>query len=100
MQDTFPPAWLRERCSVLQQRGAAAFRLVWRATAPVGSRGLRTIQGFFAYPIQGASRKTFERLYAMPWQALARRHWKLLLVFGAVLMVGIIWKVPQWQAAS
>jgi len=77
---------------MLQQRGAAAFQWVWGVAAPAGCRGLRAIQG--------ASRKTLARLRATPWQALARRHWKLLPVVGAVLVVGIIWKVPQWQAAG
>jgi hypothetical protein len=65
---------------------------VWGAAAPAGRQGLQTLKQ--------ASRKTFARLRATPWQALASRHWKLLLVIGAVIMVGIIWKVPQWQAAG
>jgi hypothetical protein len=36
----------------------------------------------------------------MPWQTIVSRHWRLLLLIVAVIMVGIIWKVPQWQAAS
>jgi hypothetical protein len=91
-RDAFPPAWLREQYSVFRQRTAAASQRVWRTAASAESRGLRVVQG--------ASRKTFERLYAMPWQALARRHWKLLLVIGAVIMGGVVWKVPQWQAAG
>jgi Pentapeptide repeats (8 copies) len=88
-------AWNQRRKghrSVLRQRCTSAFQRVWRTAAPAGSRGLRTIKD--------TSRKTFERLYAQPWQAIALRHWKLLLVIGAVIVVGIIWKVPQWQAAS
>jgi Pentapeptide repeats (8 copies) len=92
VRDEFPPAWLKKRGAILHQRGVAAFRWVWRAAAPAGGRGLPTIQS--------ASRNTFARLYATPWQALARRHWKLLLLIVAVIMVGIIWKVPQWQAAG
>jgi Pentapeptide repeats (8 copies) len=88
----FPPAWLKKRGAVLHQRGAATFQWVWRVAAPAGSRGLRTLQG--------ASRKTLERLYATPRQPLARRPWKLILIIGAVLVMSIIWKVPQWQAAS
>jgi hypothetical protein len=88
-------AWSQRRkghCSVLRQRCTSAFQRVWRTAAPAGSRGLRTIKD--------TSRKTFELLYAQPWQAIALRHWKLLLVIGAVIVIGIIWKVPQWQAAS
>lgn len=84
--------WRKGHCSVLRQRCTSAFQRVWRTAAPAGSRGLRTIKD--------ASRKSFERLYAQPWQAIALRHWKLLLIIGVVIVVGIIWKVPQWQAAS
>jgi hypothetical protein len=91
-RDAFPLAWFRERCSVLRQRGSAALQRAWGAAAPTGRQGLETIKE--------TSRKTFDHLRAIPWQALARRHWKLLLVIGAVIIVGIIWKVPQWQAAE
>ena len=59
---------------------------------PCGRQGLQTLKE--------TSRKTFDRLRATPWQAMASRHWKLLLVIGTVIVVGIIWKVPQWQAAG
>jgi hypothetical protein len=85
-------AWVRERSSVLQQRGAAAFKRVWEAAAPTGSRVLRTIQG--------AGGETFDRRRAVPWQVLARRHWRILLAMGAVFLLIVIWKVPQWQAAG
>ena len=92
IRDAFPPAWFSERCSVLRQRGSAAFHRVWGAAAPAGSRGLRTIKD--------ASRKTFERLHATPWQTIGYRHWKLFLGIVAVILLMIIIKVPQWQAAS
>lgn len=92
VRDAFPPSWFRERYSMLQQQGAAAFHRAWGAAAPAGRQGLQTLKE--------VSRKTFDRLRTMPWQAIASRHWKLFLVIGAVLVVGIIWKVPQWQAAS
>jgi Pentapeptide repeats (8 copies) len=92
VRDAFPPAWFRERCSVFRQRGSAAFQWVWGAAAPAGRRGLLTLKE--------TSRETFARLRATPWQAIASRHWKLFLVIVAVIAVGIIWKVPQWQAAS
>jgi hypothetical protein len=96
----FPPAWLRERGTVLHQRWSTAFHRVWGAAAPAGSRGLRTIKD--------ASKNTFDRLRAMSWQAFARRHGKLLLGIGAVIFLTIVlisaglivWKVPQWQAAT
>jgi Pentapeptide repeats (8 copies) len=91
-RDTFPLVWFRERCSVLRQRGSAALQRAWGATAPAGCQGLQTIKE--------TSRKTFARLRATPWQAIASRHWKLFLVIVAVIAVGIIWKVPQWQAAG
>jgi hypothetical protein len=92
IRDAFPPAWFSERCSVLRQRGSAAFHRVWGAAAPAGSRGLRTIKD--------ASRKTFERLHATPWQTIGYRHWKLFLGIVAVILLMIIIKVPQWQAAG
>jgi Pentapeptide repeats (8 copies) len=84
--------WRKGRGSVLRQRCASAFQRAWGAAAPAGRQGLQMIKD--------TGRKTVTRLRAMPWQALARRHWKLLLLIGAVVMVGIIWKVPQWQAAG
>ena len=92
VRDAFPPAWFRERYSMLQQQGAAAFHRAWGAAAPAGRQGLQTLKE--------VSRKTFDRLRTMPWQAIASRHWKLFLVIVAVIAVGIIWKVPQWQAAG
>jgi hypothetical protein len=92
VRDEFPPAWLRERYSVLQQRGAAAFHRVWRAAAPAGHRGLRTIKD--------ASRKSLDRLRTTRWQTVAYQHWKLLLGIVAVILFLAIWKVPQWQAAG
>jgi hypothetical protein len=59
IREAFPPVWFRERCSVFQQRGSAAFHRVWGAAAPAGSRGLQTLKE--------ASRKTFARLRATPW---------------------------------
>jgi hypothetical protein len=91
-RDAFRPAWLREQCAVIWRRMAATAQQVWRTAAPTASSGLGVVKD--------TSKETFERLRAMPWQTLARRHWKLLLVVGAVIMVGIIWKVPQWQAAG
>jgi uncharacterized protein YjbI with pentapeptide repeats len=84
--------WFKERSSVLQQRGAAAFKRVWEAAAPTGSMLLRTIQA--------TGRKTFDYLRAIPWRVLARRHWKLLLGMGVVFLLIVVWKVPQWQAAG
>jgi hypothetical protein len=92
MRGAFPPAWFREQCSVLQQRGAAAFQRVWGAAVPAGNRGLRTIQN--------ASRKTFARLRATSWQTMVYRHWKLLMGILAVILLMIIIKVPQWQTAG
>jgi Pentapeptide repeats (8 copies) len=92
VRGAFHPAWVREQCSMLQQRSTAAFLGVWRAAVPAGSRGMQAIKG--------TSRKTFDRLRATPWQILARRHWKLLLgIVGAFLLI-VVWKVPQWQAAG
>jgi uncharacterized protein YjbI with pentapeptide repeats len=84
--------WRKGHCSVLRQRCASAFQRGWRTAAPAGRQGLQTLKQ--------ASRNTFDRLRATPWQAMARHHWKLLLVIGVVVAVGIIWKVPQWQAAG
>jgi hypothetical protein len=93
IRDAFPLVWFREQCSVLRQRGSAALQRARGAAAPAGRQGLQTIKE--------TSRKTFARLRATPWQALARRHWKLFfLVIVAVIAVGIIWKVPQWQTAG
>jgi hypothetical protein len=91
VRDEFPPAWLRERGTVLRQQGVAAFRWVWRAAAPAGRRGLQTIQG--------ASRNTFARLYATPWRVLALQYRPLLVGFLGLLLLLAIWKVPQWQGA-
>ena len=91
-RDQFLPAWLSKQYSILRQRGAVTCSWVWGAAAPAGRQGLQTIKE--------SSRKTFARLRAMPWQAIASRHWKLLLVIVAVIAVGMIWKVPQWQAAG
>lgn len=92
----FPPAWLRQQYSVLQQRGSAAFQRVWGAAVPAGSRGLWTIKD--------SSRKTYERLHTMPWRTITLRYKAPLLVLGgallAVILLMIIIKVPQWQAAS
>jgi hypothetical protein len=74
VRDAFSPTWVRERCSMLQQRGVAAFQRARGAAAPAGRQGLQTIKE--------TSRKTFARLRATPWLALARRHWKLLLIIG------------------
>jgi hypothetical protein len=70
VRKAFSPASFSERCSVLQQRSAAAFR------------------------------KILDHLRTTPWQAIASRHWELFLVIGAVLVLSIIWKVPQWQVAG
>jgi hypothetical protein len=92
VRDKFPLAWLKERGVVLHQRGATAFHWVWRVAAPASSKGLRTIQG--------TSRKTLERLYATPWQAITLRYKAPLLIIGGVLVaVFLLIKVPQWQAA-
>jgi hypothetical protein len=96
VRDAFPPAWLREQYSVLQQQGAAAFHRVWSAAAPARRRGLRIIKD--------ASRKTFDCLHVRPWRTIARRYKVPLLVLGGVLLavflLMIIIKVPQQQAAS
>jgi uncharacterized protein YjbI with pentapeptide repeats len=84
--------WRKGCYSVLHQRCALAFQRAWGTAAPAGRQGLQTLKE--------TGRKTFDHLRAIPWQAIASRHWKLLPVVGVVLMVGIIWKVPQWQAAS
>ncbi len=44
MPNAFLPAWFRERCFVLQQRGASAFQRLWGAADPAGSKALRTIK--------------------------------------------------------
>jgi uncharacterized BrkB/YihY/UPF0761 family membrane protein len=62
------------------------------AAAPAGSRGLRTIKD--------ASRKTFERRHATPWQTIGYRHWKLFLGIGAVILLMIIIKVPSGAAGT
>ena len=79
--------WRKGRCSALRQRCTSAFQSAWGTAAPSGREGLQTLKE--------TGRKIFARLRAIPWQALARRHWKLFLVIGAVIMVGIIWKAPQ-----
>jgi uncharacterized protein YjbI with pentapeptide repeats len=84
--------WRKEHYPVLRQRCALAFQRVWGMAAPAGRQGLQTLKE--------TGRKTFDRLSSMPWQAIASRHWKLFLVIVAVIAVGIIWKVPQWQAAG
>ena len=97
VRDEFPPAWIRERCSVLRQRGSAAFQWVRGAAALVSSRGLQIIKD--------TSRKTFNRLRAMLWQTMAYRRWKLILEIGVVILLSgllisaglIVWNVPQWQ---
>jgi hypothetical protein len=95
-RDAFPPAWIRERCSWLQQRGSAALQRAWGAAAPAGSRGLRTIKD--------ASKNTFDRLRATSWRTIARRYKVPLLVLGGVLLAAvllvIIVEVPQRQVAS
>jgi uncharacterized protein YjbI with pentapeptide repeats len=76
---------------MLQQRGSAAFHQVWGAAAPIGSKGLRTIQD--------ASKKAFDRLHATPWRVLALQYRPLLVGFLGLLLLLAIWKVPQWQGA-
>jgi uncharacterized protein YjbI with pentapeptide repeats len=56
------------------------------------SKGLRVMKD--------ASRKTVDRLRAVPWQTTAYRYWKPLIGIVAVILCIVIWKVPQWQAAS
>jgi hypothetical protein len=90
--DVFPPAWLKEQCAVLWQRGLAACQRMWGGAAPIGSRGLRVVKD--------TGKKTVERLRTIPWQTLAYQHWKLLLGIAAVILLVIIVKVPQWQASS
>jgi uncharacterized protein YjbI with pentapeptide repeats len=84
--------WWKECCSVLHQRCALAFQRAWRTAAPAGRQGLQTIKD--------TGRKTFAHLRATSWQTIVSQHWKLFLVIGAVLVLSIIWKVPQWQAAG
>src|SRR5215475_13252012 len=79
--------WRKGRSSILRQQCASAFQRAWGTAALTGRQGLQSIKE--------TSRKTFARLRATPWQAIASRYWKLFLVIGAVIMVGIIWKVPQ-----
>jgi len=95
VREEFPPGWLRERCTGFRQRTAADFRRAWRTTAPAGSRGLQIVKD--------ASRKTVDRLHAISWQTLARRYSPLLVVFGVLLLLAspfVLWKLPQWYAAS
>ena len=92
-QDASPPGWLSERCAVFWQRTAADFQRAWRTVAPAGKRGPQVINDI--------GKTTVARLRAISLQTLAYRHWKLLLfIVAVIMMVGIIWKVPQWQAAS
>jgi hypothetical protein len=90
--ETFPPAWLRERCAVFRQRTAADIQRVWRTVAPTSSGGPQVVKD--------TAKKTLERLRAISWQTLAYRHWKILLGIVAVILLAIIIKVPQWQATS
>ena len=92
VRDQLLPAWLSKQYSILRQRGAVTCYWVWAAAAPAGRQGLQTLKE--------TGRKTFAHLRTTPWQAIASRHWKLCLVIGAVIAVGIIWKIPQWQAAG
>ena len=96
VRDEFPPAWLRERYSVLRQRGSAACQRVWGAAAPAGHRGLRILED--------AGRKSLDYLRALLWLTNARRYKVPLLVVGGVLLAAvflvIIIEVPQRQAAS
>jgi hypothetical protein len=87
--------WWKGHCPVLRQRCALAFQQAWETTASTGRQGLQILKE--------TSRKAFVRPRGTSWQAVALRHRKLLLligvVIGVVVMVGIIWKVPQWQVA-
>jgi hypothetical protein len=92
-RDAFPPVWFREHGAAFWQRMAAASQRVWRTAAPASSRSLQIVKD--------TGKKTVDRLRATPWQTLAYRHWKLLLLgIGIVFLVIVIWKVPQWQAAG
>jgi hypothetical protein len=81
---------------MLQQRGVAAFQRAWKAAAPVGHRGLRTIKD--------ASKQAFDRLRTTTWRTMVRRYKVPLLVLGGALLAAvllvIIVEVPQRQVAS
>jgi hypothetical protein len=77
---------------VFRQRTAATAQQVWRTAVPASRRGLRVVKD--------TGKTTVAHLRATPWQALAYRHWKLLLGIVAVILLALIIKVPQWQAAS
>jgi hypothetical protein len=84
--------WRKGRCSALGQQCALALRWAWGTTAPAGRHGLQTIKE--------TGQKTFARLRAMPWQAIALRYKASLLILGGVVLaVFLLIKVPQWQAA-
>jgi hypothetical protein len=92
--------WRKEHCPVLRQRCALAFQRAWGTAAPAGRQELQTLKETI--------RKTFARLRTTLWQTMAYRHWKLLLGMGAISLLSIVlisvgfvvWKVPQWQAAT
>jgi hypothetical protein len=49
--------------------------------------------------IRHTGQRSVAYLRAIPWQALALQYWPLLAGLGALLVLWIIWKVPQWQGA-
>jgi ElaB/YqjD/DUF883 family membrane-anchored ribosome-binding protein len=49
--------------------------------------------------IRHTVQKSVAYLRTTPWQALAIQYRPLLLGLGVLLLLLIIWKVPQWQAA-
>jgi hypothetical protein len=91
-RDAFPPVWLRERGAMCWQRSAATAQRVWRTAAPAGRRGLQVVKE--------TGKTTVAHLRAIPWQILAYQHWKFVLGIVAVILLAMIIKVPQWQAAS
>jgi hypothetical protein len=78
VRGVFPLTWLKQQCSMLQQRGSAAFHQVWKA-AP------RSVT------IGGPAKKDAS------WWDVALQYKIPLLILGVLLAAMIIIKVPQWQ---
>jgi hypothetical protein len=50
--------------------------------------------------IRHTSQRVMARLRSTPWRELARRYQQLLMGLGALLLLLVTWKLPQWYAAS
>jgi Pentapeptide repeats (8 copies) len=50
--------------------------------------------------IRYTSQRVMARLRSTPWWELARRYQQLLMGLGALLLLLVTWKLPQWYAAS